>query len=198
MKHTSLQTIRDEHASLAAMLRSMRMLIERGPGDSPQQFFDVLRAMLFYIDEFPERLHHTKESELLFPCVLRVAPELQDVLARLDRDHQNGEKAVRELQHLLLAWELLGESRMATCVAACQRYLDFYLEHMQLEETVILPEAERLLSDDDWRVLDAAFKENTDPLGGKYPPNPAYDRLFTRIVLKARIPAGLGDSTSAT
>jgi hypothetical protein len=29
--------------------------------------FDVLRAMLFYIDEFPERLHHTKESELLFP-----------------------------------------------------------------------------------------------------------------------------------
>jgi len=63
---------------------------------------------------------------------------------------------------------------------------------------VILPEAERLLSDDDWRVLDAAFKENTDPLGGKYPPNPAYDRLFTRIVLKARIPAGLGDSTSAT
>ena len=198
MKHTSLQTIRDEHASLAAMLRSMRMLVVRGPGDSPQQFFDVLRAMLFYIDEFPERLHHTKESELLFPCVLRVAPEHQELVARLDRDHQNGEKAVRELQHLLLAWELLGESRMAAFVTACQSYLDFYLEHMQLEETVILPEAERLLSDDDWRVLDAAFKENTDPLGGKYPPNPAYDRLFTRIVLKARIPAGLGDSTSAT
>lgn len=198
MKHTSLQTIRDEHASLAAMLRSMRMLVVRGPGDSPQQFFDVLRAMLFYIDEFPERLHHTKESELLFPCVLRVAPELQELVARLDRDHQNGEKVVRELQHLLLAWELLGESRMAVFVTACQSYLDFYLEHMQLEETVILPEAERLLSDDDWRALDAAFKENTDPLGGKYPPNPAYDRLFTRILLKARIPAGQGDSTSTT
>ncbi len=198
MKHTSLQTIRDEHASLAAMLRSMGMLIARGPGDSPQQFFDVLRAMLFYIDEFPERLHHTKESELLFPCVLRAAPELRELVARLDRDHQNGEKAVRELQHLLLAWELLGESRMAAFVSACQRYLDFYLEHMQLEETVILPEAERLLSEGDWHVLDAAFRENTDPLNGKYPPNPAYDRLFTRIVLKARIPVGLGDPTSPT
>ncbi len=198
MKHTSLQTIRDEHASLAAILRSMRMLVERGPGDSPQQFFDVLRATLFYIDEFPERLHHTKESELLFPCVLRVAPELQDLVARLERDHRNGEKAVRELQHLLLAWELLGESRMVAFVTACQRYLDFYLEHMQLEETMILPEAERLLSEDEWRVLDAAFRENLDPLNGRYPPNPAYDRLFTRIVLKARIPVGLGDSTSAT
>jgi len=198
MKHASLQIIRDEHASLAAMLKSMRMLVLRGPGDNPQQYFDVLRAMLFYIDEFPERLHHTKESELLFPRVLRAAPALQETVDRLDRDHRHGEKAVRELQHLLLAWELLGECRMAAFVAACQSFLDFYHAHMQLEETVILPEAERLLSEADWRELDAAFKENTDPLGGKYPPNPAYDRLFTRIVLKARVPVGLGDADSAT
>ncbi len=188
MKHSSLQTIHDEHASLAAMLRSMRALVDGGPGDCPQQYFDVLRAMLFYIDEFPERLHHTKETRLLFPNVARVAPELQELIARLDRDHHNGEKAVRELQHLLLAWELLGESRMPAFVAACQRYLDFYLEHMQLEETVILPAAERLLAEEDWRVLDAAFKENADPLSGKYPANPAYDRLFTRILLKVRNP----------
>jgi hypothetical protein len=36
--------------------------------------FDVLRAMLFYIDEFPERLHHTKESELLFPSCANARP----------------------------------------------------------------------------------------------------------------------------
>ena len=30
------------------------MMVERGPGDNPEKFFDVLRAMLFYIDEFPE------------------------------------------------------------------------------------------------------------------------------------------------
>jgi hemerythrin-like domain-containing protein len=27
----------------------------------------VLRSMMFHIDEFPERLHHPKETELLFP-----------------------------------------------------------------------------------------------------------------------------------
>ena len=188
MKHASLQIIRDEHASLGAMLRSMRAQVVRGPVDSPEQFFDVLRAMLFYIDEFPERLHHTKETELLFPRVLVVAPELQELIAQLDRDHQQGEKAVRELQHLLLAWELLGDSRMQVFVDAALRFLDFYLEHMRLEETVILPKAEKLLTEADWRALDAAFKLNMDPLGGKFPPNPAYDRLFTRIVLKTRGP----------
>ena len=63
-KHTSLDTIRDEHSALAAILRSLRMMGERGPRDEPQGFFDVMRAMLFYIDEFPERLHHPKESDL--------------------------------------------------------------------------------------------------------------------------------------
>jgi hypothetical protein len=62
MKKRSLHIIRDEHASLAAMLRSMSQLLERGPEKDPRQFFEVMRAMLFYIDEFPEQLHHPKES----------------------------------------------------------------------------------------------------------------------------------------
>ena len=75
MTHSSLQIIRDEHAAVAAVLRSLVMMMERGPGDEPERFFDVVRAMLFYIDEFPERLHHPKESDLLFPRLARVAPE---------------------------------------------------------------------------------------------------------------------------
>ena len=193
MKHISVQVIRDEHASLAAMLRSMLMMVERGYGDDPQQFFDVLRAMLFYIDEFPERLHHPKESDLLFPRVVRAAPGVMAAVALLERDHLNGEHAVRELQHLLLAWELLGETRRPVFVKQCRKYVDFYLEHMRIEETVILPEAEKALSAADWKDLDDAFVKNCDPLTGKYPPDPAYARLFTRIVMRAPAPIGLGD-----
>ena len=194
IKHTSLQIIRDEHSSLAAMLRSMLMMVERGPVDNPQQFFDVLRAMLFYIDEFPERLHHPKESKLLFPRVLRAAPTVMHTVARLEQDHVNGEQAVRELQHLLLAWELLGETRRPVFVAQCQHYVEFYRQHMMLEETVILPAAEKTLTDADWKELDVAFEQNCDPLSGKYPLDPAYASLFTRIVTKAPAPIGLGEA----
>ncbi len=192
MAHASLRIIHDEHAALSAMLQSLRMMVRRGPGDGPEQFFDVLRAMLFYIDEFPERLHHTKETELLFPPVRARAPHLHAALDRLDRDHARGEAAVRELQHLLLAWELLGDSRREAFEQAVARYLDFYLEHMKLEETVILPEAEKVLTAQDWQTLDAAFATNCDPLTGKYPRDPVYDRLFTRIVMRAPAPIGVG------
>ena len=194
MAHESLRIIRDEHAALAAMLRSLSMMIKRGPGDAPDKFFDVLRAMLFYIDEFPERMHHPKETELLFPKVAKLAPQVVPAIERLDRDHTQGESAVRELQHHLLAWELLGDARRETFDIAAAKYVRFYLEHMQVEEKEILPQAEKLLSAQDWEELDAAFAGNRDPLTGKYPRDPLYDRLFTRIVMMAPEPIGLGST----
>ena len=191
-KHSSLNTIRDEHASLAAMLQSMRMMIERGPGDDRRNFFDVVRAMLFYIDEFPERLHHPKESNLLFPKVVKTSPQVMGAVDKLERDHLYSEKAARDLQHLLLSWELLGPMRRQAFEDAFKKYVDFYLEHMRLEETVILPEAERCLSDADWQVLDKAFAENADPLTGHYPPTLEYEKLFSLIVTRAPSPSGLG------
>ena len=193
MRHRSLEIIRDEHSSLAAMLQSMRMLVDRGPRDDPKNFFDVLRAMLFYIDEFPERLHHPKETELLFPRVAAVAPDVGVAVARLDRDHEYTEQAVREIQHLLLGWELLGESRRQKFIDAFDRYVNLYLAHMRLEEQEILPAAEKYLSEADWKLLDAAFEENCDPLTGKYKPDPVYEQLFSRIVRSAPAPIGLGE-----
>ncbi|TCS96066.1 MULTISPECIES: hemerythrin domain-containing protein [Tepidimonas] len=188
----SLRIIRDEHAALAAMLQSLLWLIRRGPEASDRQrFFDTVRAMLFYIDEFPERLHHPKESDLLFPCVAKRDAELLPVIARLEQDHMRGEQQVRELQHLLLAWEWLGEERREAFVQACERYLNFYLEHMRLEEQQILPAAQRLLTPEDWQALDEAFAANRDPLTG-HAPAPAYERLFQRILEVAPAPIGLG------
>jgi len=113
MKHFTLDVIRDEHHALSAMLRSLSMLLGQARREGRMPDFDVLRAMLFYIDEFPERLHHTKESALLFPRLRERAPELAEVLDRMDRDHAAGEKAIRDLEHSLLAFEVMGESRRA-------------------------------------------------------------------------------------
>ena len=157
MPRPALQVIRDEHSAVAAVLRSLLQMMERDPDEQPERFFDVLRAMLFYIDEFPERLHHPKESDLLFPKIARVAPELMPVIQRLEDDHMQGEHRVRELQHLLLAWELLGEARRQPFEEATNSYVEFYLNHMRTEETEVLPVAVKVLTDKDWAELDAAF-----------------------------------------
>ena len=60
MSHSSLRIIRDEHSALSAMLRSFSMMVREGEPVASERdnYFAVLRSMLFYIDEFPEKLHH--------------------------------------------------------------------------------------------------------------------------------------------
>jgi len=69
-----------------------------GPQKICSNFFVVMRAMLFYIEEFPERLHHPKESNLLFPKVAKKAPELRGAIDRLERDHLYSEKVAHCFQ----------------------------------------------------------------------------------------------------
>lgn len=85
--------------------------------------FAVLRAMLFYIDEFPERSHHRKESDLLFPKLHARTPLSRDLLDRLDEDHSRGERHIHDLEHTLLAFDMLGEPRRQALEDAAYRAL---------------------------------------------------------------------------
>ncbi len=191
MQARTLQIIQDEHQALAAMLRSLSMLLAHARRHGALPDFDVLRAMLFYIDEFPERLHHPKETELLFPRLRARAPQLGPVIDQLDADHARGEAAIRELEHALLAFEVMGPSRREAFEAALQRYIGFYLDHMAVEERELLPTARQVLTVDDWLALDAAFDANRDPLTGHAPAD-EYRDLFRRIASAAPAPIGLG------
>jgi hypothetical protein len=62
---------------------------------------------------------------------------------------------------------------------------------MAIEETSILPMAEKVLGPADWQLLDEAFASNRDPLGG-HEPDPEYRSLFKRILNAAPAPIGLG------
>jgi hemerythrin-like domain-containing protein len=191
MSHLTLKVIREEHAALAAMLRSIVLLLGQHRNAGTQPDFASLRAMLFYMDEFPEQRHHRKESELLFPKLRARTPLARDMLDRLDEDHARGERSIRDLEHALLAFEMMGEARRAAFESAVQRYVDFYLAHMRLEEEQILPLAQKMLTPQDWAELDEAFASNRDPLTG-HPPDDEYRALFSRIVNTVPAPIGLG------
>lgn len=191
MRHACLDVIHEEHQALAAMLRSLTLLLAQAHREGHPPDFGVLRAMLLYVDEFPERLHHRKESELLFPKVRDRCPRVAAVLDRLERDHEAGERSIRALEHALLAYEVLGEPRRLRFEQHVEAYTRFYLEHMALEENEILPAARSALNAQDWAELDAAFASHRDPLTG-HEAEPEYQPLFRKILMTAPAPIGLG------
>lgn len=166
MTHLTTRTIRQEHAELTAIFRSILLLVSQHREQGTLPDFEALRAMLFYIDEFSEQHHHRRESELLFPKLRARAPLSRELFDRLDHDHARGERRIRDLERALLGFEMMGEPRRGAFEQAVERYVDFYLAHMALEEQELLPLAERVLTEADWGQLDAAFTDSRDPLTG--------------------------------
>lgn len=191
MTREAVRIIHEEHTAMSAMLQTLHLVARRLKAGSNPQDFDLVRSMLFYMDEFPERLHHAKESSVLFPKVRAKAPEVSEVLDQLDAQHARGTTAIRELEHLLLAFEQLGDTRRAAFIEALDRYVDAYVHHMQQEETAVLPLAQKVLSEEDWTVIELAFREQRDPLTSRKPSD-EYHGLLEKILARLPAPYGLG------
>ena len=199
--HPTLQIIRSEHSTLSAVLRSIGLLLNECRRHNVEPDFKVLRAMLFYIDEFPEKVHHTKESALLFPILRERSSALASVLDRLDRDHEASHRTVLDLQHDVLALEMMSEApdakaRQAEFEARMHAYIASYLDHMRVEETEVLPLAESVLTEADWVAVDEAFMQNRDPLTHRQGDD-SFRPLFKRILMTLPAPLGLGSAMEA-
>jgi hemerythrin-like domain-containing protein len=194
--HPTLRIIRHEHDVLSAVLRSIALLLSESRRRGMKLDYRVLRAMLFYIDEFPERVHHPKESDLLFPMLRQRGAVAAKVLDRLDRDHAASQQAVRDLEHQVVALEMMEDAadfdiRRTRFEAATEAYVTAYLDHIRLEEEEVLPKTERLLTDTDWVELDAAFAQNRDPLAYSDGED-EFRPLFKRILMTLPAPLGVG------
>lgn len=190
-QHPALRIVREEHERLAAVVHGMRYLLRAMREKAVQPDLKVFRAMLLYITEYPERMHHPKEDLYLF-APLRRRTRLHDAtLDELEAQHAQGEALVRRLEHLLLRYEFGGAVEFAPFAEQVERYADFYFQHMRLEEDLIFPALRQYFTDEDWAEADRAFSANTDPLAGTALKQD-FERLFTVIVSITPAPMGLG------
>jgi hemerythrin-like domain-containing protein len=180
-----------EHRSIAAVLSAMEALVrehrDRGARVEPR----VFRAMLYYLDVFPEREHHPKEESVLFAYIRRRTRDGDAILDELGREHESGERAIRELEQAFVRYEEGGRSEFEPFAAAVDRFVGRYRAHMDKEEQKIMPLAQRVLTAQDWAEIEAAFAAHRDPLAGASPET-EHEALFRRITSIVPAPLGLG------
>jgi len=75
--------------------------------------------------------------------------------------------------------------------AVVDDYAAFHWAHMRKEEEQLFPLARRYLMAEDWKLIDAAFAANPDPVAGVTERD--FRELFSRIANLAPAPVGLGE-----
>ena len=184
----SISVLKSEHRSISAVLHALKELARMAHDATARPRFQVLRSMLRYIDEYPEKLHHPKEDEHLFARVAARAPEARALVEDLKAEHVEGERLIRELERALLFMEEGWPVGTREFQQAVEAYAEFHWKHMRKEEQQLLPLAERHLTAEDWKAIDRAFAANNDPAAA------GYQKLFSRIANLAPAPVGLGEA----
>lgn len=187
----AIQIIRDEHRSIAAVLHALKQLAKDAEDPSVEPRFDAFRAMIYYIDQFPERLHHPKEDAILFTRLEQRAPQAKALIGELRAEHVTGAQLIRDLEQALVGLEVGWQGGDHAFRAAVDAYAEFHWSHMRKEEEQLLPLAERALTAEDWREIDAAFAGNDDPIADLREQD--FEKLFSRIVALTPEPLGLGE-----
>lgn len=186
----AIRILRDEHRSISSVLHGLKELGRTAQDPAVRPDFSVFRAMIYYIDTFPERLHHPKEDLHLFPRLLLRAPDTAPLVQQLRAEHVTGAALVRDLERSLAAFEINWPQGAERFIDAIAEYADFHWDHMRTEEKVLLPLAEKALTEEDWKVVAAAFAGNEDPIADLREKD--FAQLFSRIVTLAPAPVGLG------
>jgi hemerythrin-like domain-containing protein len=191
MQHAALKIILDDHAALAGVLRALRDTVANAHRPNAAPAFELLRAMLFYMDEMPTRVHHAAEEQVLFPRIRERCPALHPVLDRLEAEHGRGESTVQGLERALTAWEVLGDERREAFEVPLRIFVEGYLGHMEVEENYVLPVAQDYLSQADWRELHAALARQPGTLAGQAAAS--HEALLQRILRAPAIVPPEGD-----
>ncbi len=185
---TAVQTIRLEHFNISSVLYCLRYLLEEVEKGRWQPDFVLFSAILDYMECFPALLHHPKEEDYLFAAKQRRRPDVAGTLAKVHEEHLEGARRLDEL-HALLELYQADRKAFARFKRAAEDYIAFERRHMAREERELLPLALRVLEEEDWHAIDAAFARNDDPLFGARR-RKEFEGLLHRILELAPTPLG--------
>lgn len=158
----ALTIIHWEHQSIESVLHAISYFVDQMWAGRRAPENKVFRAMLHYIDLFAEHLHHPKEDRHLFRRLRLRTHRADELLDLLEADHLLGAAKIRRLQQAFLRYEEGGLAYFYAFAITFRDYARFYRAHMHCEEEMLFPLAESVLTDDDWREINAAFAGQGD------------------------------------
>ena len=155
--------IKAEHRALARVIGAMQAWISRAREAGAAPDAPLFEAMLRYVREVPDRLHHPQEDEHLFPALQGVAAAAA-VIAQLEREHAAGAAQLADVAAAFAALQAREANAINRLTTAVDDFAEFYWNHMRVEEESLLPLAAASLSAAAWERIEASFEAVHDPL----------------------------------
>jgi hemerythrin-like domain-containing protein len=121
---------------------------------------DHLKQLMEFFKIFVDTCHHTKEEELLFPALEEVGVSRESgPIGVMLKEHQQGREYVAKMKAALTRY-LDGDLKAAgDLVKSARAYIALLTRHIDKENNVLFPIAEKNLSDEKQAALWEGFEK---------------------------------------
>ena len=163
----AIAILKAEHRALGTVVAALQRLLSDLRQGLVEPDFRLLTAMLYYVESFPERLHHPKEDQYLFKALRNRTREGWGMLDELQGEHVRSGQLVSYLAQTLVRFQGGAPDGLDSFCAAVDAYAALLGDHMRKEEGAVMPLADAHLTESDWAAMASAFSEHRDPLFGE-------------------------------
>ena len=167
-----LEELHLDHKRLARILNALQAWSEEDT-EYDAATIDRVGAMIEYLADYPETMHHPLEDRVFDLLLLRsLSTEDRNIVVKNAKQHRDLSDRTKALavgfDQALSADHFTPEKLKQHA----QEYVRIQFDHMGFEENVVFPVAEREFTAEDWASIESAERLSHDPL---------FDQRLTRF-----------------
>jgi hemerythrin-like domain-containing protein len=141
------EQLKNEHNAVRVTLRILDQICKRIEAGQRVEV-SHLEELADFFHTFVDKCHHAKEEEMLFVAIKdSLDPSDGDRIGALIKDHVTGRNFVRDLSYAISDYKA-GDARAARDVVRYARtYMTLLNQHIDIEDNVLYPIADRRLTE---------------------------------------------------
>jgi hemerythrin-like domain-containing protein len=156
--------LEQEHKTIHKVIATMCVIADRLDAGG-KAGTAILHDISAFLHNFSEECHHAKEEQFLFPLLeARGVPASGCPIAVLHHEHEKGHALLAQLDDATQTFLASGAGKDAL-VATLRDIVRLYVDHIWKEDYLLLPMANKVLSEDDHATLRQQFDSIEAGLG---------------------------------
>ncbi len=157
----AIEDLLNEHQAILSALQILEKMADAEENGNPVEQKDILNFIGF-LKEFTDKCHHGKEEGLLFPALMAFGvPDRGGPIGAMMSQHEHGRKLIREME--AAASPSVDPQKFAT---AARVYINLLRDHIQKENMILFPLAEKVLPETSLTKLYEGFEEHEEKVIG--------------------------------
>lgn len=154
-----MEELRMEHEAVNLTLRVLEEICTRMERQGDPGVGDAVTQLLEFFSVFVDKCHHGKEEELLFPALEQVGVKVEGgPIGVLLKEHQQGRECVQRMNKSISAYRPGEPGTSVDFTRDAREYVALLGLHIEKENNVLFPLAERELSDAKQAELSEGFE----------------------------------------